>query len=179
MAAGYTSSNASNTFCISVTKINGDVINISQLSPCMSGDDLLHLVRQQCMTFGSATLPVLSIGQRLVISDATLEDQGIGNGAVLSLAFREITEAEQRMVECKIWQQQYSHFAKSGPLKRHIWHSIGILQNVPTCTNALQNCVGWPVGLQNLRFGDHFNESMDNVKLPEGLQSIIFCSEIK
>ena len=170
MAAGYTSSNASNTFCISVTKINGDVINISQLSPCMTGDDLLQLVLQKYTAFGSASLPVLSIGQRLVISDAKLEDQGIGNGAVVSFAIREINEADQRKVECKVWQRsEHLDFQDV-----HIWLSIRALQNVTTCRNALLHLVGWPVGLQNLTFGVHFNESMDNVKLPESLQSLTF-----
>ena len=90
-----------NTLCLSVSALTGDTFTTT-LSPEASGADLWQQVLDHYLVAGSDKLPVLFIRESKLELQARLTDQGLKSGDEITLAFRQISQAEQNLVQNKV-----------------------------------------------------------------------------
>ena len=177
----------SEVFCVEACTLTGESLNVECSGNMLGKDFWLLLVAQKVPLGSPKTLKVL-IGGEILKSEVSLTEQGLCDGAMVTLICTDITNAMQEAAATKMLDGDEVTVEEI-----HAWHSINVLARVRTLpffnkplprslqtltsdgsfTQCFEN-VDLPAGLQSITFGDDFDQSMKNIGLPAGLQSLTF-----
>ena len=109
-------------------------------------------------------------GEMQIQRSRSLRGQGITDGSEISFVWISISAEQQRVVVRKM---HAGNFISEDDMEAEDMDALNSLVAL-YWNNSNLDYLFLPSGLQNLTFGDRFNQSLDKTALPSGLQSLTF-----
>eukprot|EP00930_Biecheleria_cincta_P035248 TRINITY_DN24252_c0_g1_i1.p1 TRINITY_DN24252_c0_g1~~TRINITY_DN24252_c0_g1_i1.p1 ORF type:complete len:754 (-),score=133.71 TRINITY_DN24252_c0_g1_i1:102-2363(-) len=158
------------TFCtnsVTLLDASGQELHLGPIQDTMLGRELIAVVAKQHPLPEPGILK-LYVDQQVVERHESLAKQGVVDGSQLTYRYTEVSSDLQQQVLKKNMRLPHGVMSEE---EVDVWHSFTTLVDVAAVPAA---STGWPCCLRILTFDDSFDQSIDDVTLPWGLESLTF-----
>ncbi|CAK9101497.1 unnamed protein product [Durusdinium trenchii] len=169
---------------IAVVGVSGDGFKV-RVPKSLTASELRNIIRDRLPLKAGARVVVMKGSQKLSLSK-TLAQEGLVQEKPTSLSYAyEVTNLQEAWRCFQERPVDDESIALEGILQLRGLRKLAQLKNLVTLKDlafgdefnqSLQGVV-WPSGLQSLSFGSQFNQSLEGVAWPSGLQSLSFGYE--
>ena len=111
---------------LSVSTVGGIISEFGPVAKTMLGDEAWQLLAQEHAPYGCYKVPSILIGTAPLVIHLTLAEQGISDGSMLTIVFKEITIADTESIATTV----LAGVQQLDIEDRYVWNHIKSLENV-------------------------------------------------